>query len=723
MPEERERPQSGWEPPAQPWSAPGQQPPADGAVGPGAGQPAPDGGQQWPAPGQQPPSGGGQWSAPGQQPPSGPPPTAADQSDVTVPAWLGTDWLLALRIVLIGLLLLLLAGVVLTLVDVLRLTAGPGLSAVDWTGVAVGPLVVVLGWAGGAAGAPLLATGVIYAFLAYRWAARRAASRFDETVQDRARLFALAPKIGVLAAAVLLTAGILLNGFGESLVFRTSGVFGVFGAVDLTSLVFFTLFVGSLTGLFATLSATSTPLTEALGVRGSMPALVRSGSVGGRRVLLVGGLSLLVLATLGSLLDSMSQSGTGLGQVVSLLLWHVVDILYRGIDRAVLLLVGTTKFLHEGGFVWSGIGGTSAWMWFSIPILLGAYVAGGMLAARSARPSTQVGAAKAALLVGPAVALIASLVAIGWAGQPGINDIVPIALLLPSLWGVVAVGGAWLWANQQGLPSGTTARPPASASGAPGTVVPPTGTQGAHPPPAGGQGWATPSGAQGWSSPPAGGLGSEPTRSWSGPPPAPDAWAPPSGGSGSAGTGGQSPQAQGPPEQAGSDAASTDRSASDEGAAPSGVSQPWGPPSGTPVMQPPGDGPTGASSGQVVEETPTADHGAPASGAWPAPSGAPVESGAWPAPSGAPVDPGAGSPPPASWPQPAEPPAEQPAEQQVTPPPAPSQQADQHWPAPPAAPQAPAAWPSPPAAPQAPADDTIDLGALPPPDPTRRSRD
>jgi hypothetical protein len=802
MSEPPDRPESGWDPPTD--RASGQQPPSGGGSWPAPGQQPPSGGGSWPAPGQQPPSGGGSWPAPGQQPPPAgepwdqhPPhvPGVASRpegsADVTLPAWLGTDWLLALRVVLVGMLLLLLAGAALTLVDVLRLIAGPGLSAVDWTGVAVGPLVAVLGWSGGAAGAPLLVTGVVYSFFAYRWAARRAEAQFVQTGQDRARLFAFAPKIGILAAAVLLTVGILLNSFGESLVFRTSGIFGLFGAVDLTSMVFFTLFVGSLAGLFATLSATSTSLPAALGIRGAMPALVRSGVAGARRVVLVGGLGLLVLYTLGTLLDSLSQSGTGFGQVLSILLSQLVGILYRGIDLAVLLLLGTTKFLHEGGFVWSGIGGPSPWMWFAIPILLGAYVAGGMATARMANPSTQLGAVKAAALVGPAVAAVALLVAIGWAGQPNINDIIPIAILLPSLWGAVAVGGAWLWANQQGLPSGTTTHAGGAPAG-PGVPVPPATSQGTYPPPSGGQHWTAP-GAPGWSPPaagaqpsqlhPAGGadgparpqagppaaaIGSEPTRTWSDPPSAAGSWAPPSGEPASADTGDRSTPAQGTAAQAGSDVPASDRLATDERPADD-----WNEPAPA-AEEVDHSGPPSAAGSDEEQPTPErSGHGTPGAGPWAAPSGVPVDPGAEsssppspgadgadratatssprfaeasgsddssdPASSRPALEPEAGpttdpplAPSPAAasgqepgWPAP--PSAPQAPADWPAPPSAPQAPAD--WPAPPSAPQAPADWPAPPersqppAQPRPPADDTIDLGALPPPDPTRRSRD
>jgi hypothetical protein len=487
MSDEPNRPPTDWGPPT-------------GGPVPGPDPHVPPSGQPWPAPGgppqpaagpdvraSPPPSAGTAWDYPGASGQESQ--VARPMPEVTVPGWVAGDWLLALRLVSVALLALLSLGLVITLLDVLSTIAGPGLSAVDWAAAGLGPALVVLSWSGGGAGAPLLATGVVYALLAYRWSARMVSSRIRVTFADRGRFFAIAPKIGIIAAAVLLTAGVLVNSFAEDMVLRNAGSIGMPGQLDLTSLVFFTLFVGALVGLFATISAASTSIWDALGIRGWSPTLVRSGLAGTRRALAVGAPSLLVLHTLGSLLDSFSQGGVGLDDVIAILLDNLTALLFRGIDTALLLVLGATKFLHDGGFAWSVLGSVSPWMWIALPVLFGAYLAGGVAAARAAGPTSQAAAVKAALLVGPGVAIAGLVVAIGWAGQPFINDIIPISILLPTLWGIVALAGAWIWANQQGLPPGFAVSDVATAGhgGPTGAKLtdwppPPTGPASEYPP-------------------------------------------------------------------------------------------------------------------------------------------------------------------------------------------------------------------------------------------------
>jgi hypothetical protein len=410
-----------------------------------------------------------------------------------VPAWAASDWLAALWVAGIGQLLLLLGGVAISLILLLATMASSGLESVDWGSVAVSPLARVLGWAGGADTAPLLLTGVVYTFLVYRFAMRRVPSATASLTSSQPRAFAAAGKIGVVSAGILLVVGILLNTFAED---TLSGATGAWAArdLDLTSLVFFCLFIGSLTALLALLSVQRVSLLALLGLRLTLPASVRSGLVGAQRTVIIASAGMLALHTLGTLLDDLSREGIGPGAAVSSLLREVASLLIQWLDTGMLLLLGATKFLHDGGFQWSLDGdGVSGWMWLAIPILLGAYVAGGIHAAKSTRPNTQAEAAKAAVPVGPIVALAGLLVAMAWTGQDSTDDIVPVAIVLPTLWGVIALGGAWLWANQQGLASGLilerAQQPPApptpptsDASGSPaGQAPPPRSTQ---PPPA-----------------------------------------------------------------------------------------------------------------------------------------------------------------------------------------------------------------------------------------------
>ena len=491
-----------------------------------------------PQPAQDPPA---DWGPPAQDPPAdwgppaggGPPPVGPQQQPgtVTVPGWVGSDWGLAFRIAAVGQLALFAAGLAMTITLMLWVMASAGIDVVDWPAISVGPLAAMLSWAGGTVGQPLLVTGVLYTFLAYRLATRPLGALLQQLFVDRARTVALAAKVGLVAAGLLLAIGILLNSFGDDLVVRTPGPAGQ-ASVDLTTLVFFSIFVGLITGLMAMLSAGRAGLLPFLGLPQRSSFIMRSGSRGARRTLLVGGAALLILATLGDLLDRVSQPGTGLTDALGQLLLTLGTLIFQWLDRALLLLLGTAKFLHDGGFLWAGSSaGLSAWMWLSLPVLLTAYVVGGVAAAKESTPRTQADAVKAAALVGPSVAAISLLVAFGWMGQPSINDIVPVALLLPTLWGVASLAGAWLWANQQGLPSGfsfqSVTQPSAGAAPAPWTPPTAPGAPNQASPP------ASPHGAPSdqWGSPrppsstgsPAGPAADDPAdRSGSGGPPTSD---------------------------------------------------------------------------------------------------------------------------------------------------------------------------------------------------------
>ena len=433
--------------PPQPGAAPQGPPP-----GHSPGQPPGPPPQGFPPPQQHSPGG----PPPGHPPPAHPPPGGQgprqSASPVVVPSWVSSDWLAALQIAGVGQILLLLGAAAISLVLLFAAMSAQGIDTIDWSAAAASPLATLLGWAGGGDGTPLLVTGVLYTFIAYRLTLRWTPTDLPAMLSSAPRGLAAAGKIGVLAAGILLAVGILLNSFAEN---ALAGAFGVWVAaqLDLTSLVFFSLFISALTGLFAMLSAARMSFIGLLGIRTTTPQPVRLGMAGARRTVLAGGAGLLLLHTLGTLLDDLTRAGTSLGDVGDILLTTVGSLVTTWLDTAMLLILGTTKFLHDGGFIWSS-GAIEGWMWLGIPVLVAAYLAGGIKAAKDAAPATQAHAAKAALLVGPFVAAVGLLVAAGWAGQPFIDDIAPIAILLPTLWGVVAVAGAWLWANQQGLGSG-----------------------------------------------------------------------------------------------------------------------------------------------------------------------------------------------------------------------------------------------------------------------------
>lgn len=207
---------------------------------------------------------GPQEGAPGQPwtPPLGggrPGPSGPSASTVVIPAWVSSDWPTALRIAGVGQLLLLLGGVVVSVILLLAVMASQGLDFIQWGPTAVSPLVTMLGWAGAGEGSPLLITGALYTFFAYRYALRWSASEIPALLSSRPRASAFAGKIGVVSAGILLAVAILLNSFGEDLLVHTA-TFSAAASLDLTSLVFFSLFIGALAGLFALLVVARTTL-------------------------------------------------------------------------------------------------------------------------------------------------------------------------------------------------------------------------------------------------------------------------------------------------------------------------------------------------------------------------------------------------------------------------------------------------------------------------------
>lgn len=417
------------------------------------GQPDPS---QWGPPQEQPP--GGAWTAAGQ--PSGPaagghpgyPPPQQPAGQVAVPPWLARDWPLAAQIAVLGQLILLLGMALLTVIGVLREIAAVGLDRIDWAATSVRPLVELLGLNGAGVAEPLLLTGLLYSYLAYRIVSKRYPRTLSSLVTDKPRTFAAAAKVGLVSAALLLIVGILLNSFADQLVLRSPSI-AMTTNIDFTVLVFFTVFVGAVPAFFALLAGARTTLLRFLGLKPTSSAMLRGGLAGAKRTLIVGGASLLALSTLGNLLDQFGAS-MGLSDVLAGLVFTIEGLAVQWLDRAILLILGATKFLHDGGYIWYSGLQAEAWMWVALPVLAAAYIVGGIAAAKSAGSRSQAEAMRASILVGPFVAAVGLLVAIGWAAQPFIDDIIPIAILLPSLWGVLAVGGAWLWASQQGLTSG-----------------------------------------------------------------------------------------------------------------------------------------------------------------------------------------------------------------------------------------------------------------------------
>lgn len=425
-------------------------------------------------------------------PPPTPPPTV-----ITAPSWLAEDWPAAGRLAAGAALAWTALGggvVIVLLVGAVLMDATGGLDAGDVAATAVG---LPLAYLGAVQGVPVLVTGVVLAVLAFLVTLRYSPPLLPATVPP-ARVSLLGVKAGLVLAGILLALAIVLDAVdvlpdvAPSPLVGGSGT-GGYNYVAIVFLVFPILAVAAAVALQV---HGRRPLSALLGLDTSdLQRRLRPSLLGARRFLVLVGPGLWGLWVLGTVLsalgDGIGDAGAFIGMLFSVLLLGAV---LSAVDLSGVFLVAAMSFLTEDGFLFGF--DAPGWAWAGVILVAAAFGAGGHRAAEVVRPRTGVEAVLAAVWIGPIVSVIGLVLALVWGGDAPAG-FPARAVLLPLLWGLVALGGAYLFAQQRGLPSGVVvvgsdstplgpASPPSQAQAdrkRPEGLQPPPPPRGSAPPP------------------------------------------------------------------------------------------------------------------------------------------------------------------------------------------------------------------------------------------------
>jgi hypothetical protein len=419
------------------------------------------------------------------QPVSAPPPDASPTT-ITLPHWVRTDWGEAVRIATAGLLALVVVGVVATGLIALGLTvAGPGVGD-QLAEVLTGPLQVMLGYLGGLEAFPVLATGLVHLFFGLVAGARRSDAALHTIVPDRPRLAALAAKVGLVGATVSLLVAVVLDVVEVGMLpFRAAGLPQA-EAVNPVGAFFLAFVVITLVALLALLAQQRVGPLQLLRLpQRQLPSLLRDAGVGARHVLLLVAVGLLGLLVVGHLVDLLALDGLTFPDFVAGVLFLLTNIVLMAVDLILLFFLGTMVFL-QADELRVGLGYRSAWEWLGVAVTAGAFALGGYRAAGATPRSTIAAALRPAGLVGPLVAAVTFPFALLWSNEFAHSNVVAIGLLLPVVWGLVALAGAWLYGAQRSLPTGIAvgSAPEGSAPEPAATPIPPAPEPAPQPPPA-----------------------------------------------------------------------------------------------------------------------------------------------------------------------------------------------------------------------------------------------
>lgn len=391
---------------------------------------------------------------------------------VTVPAWMGDDWGTALRVSLIGQGILLAAGAALTVVTLVARALDTAQHDLDVAKVVLGPLRPLLAWAGGGGAGgrggqgigalpgldvgSALATAIVVSLVAYGLAGRLIAARLRPIAADRVRLAAAAFKIGVTTAGVLFVIALVVNVTADDVLAHAVGV-GVTGRVPLLSVAVQGALVATIGGARALLVQRGSPIGAL--IDRPIPWQLRSGVAGGTRVLLLTVPTLALLWVAGTWLELVVEVDLPARDALAVGLTALAQLVVTWVDTGLLLLLGASQLLYDGGVLWwAGRAQISWWMWLGPIIVVAAYVVGGRRAAVLADATSRAQAAVGALLVGPVVAVAVAVAADGVSRGQVRATLVLLALLVPTAWGVVAVAAAWLRAGSDRLPPGLSVR-------------------------------------------------------------------------------------------------------------------------------------------------------------------------------------------------------------------------------------------------------------------------
>lgn len=377
---------------------------------------------------------------------------------VVVPDWLVLDWSRAARVAGGAAVLWVAVAVVLVLaaLGVTALRAGVG--AIDWADLLVSLPGLPLVYLGGITGVPVVLTGLALAYVTLRLAARGARPLSADTP---ARLATLAVKAAVVFTVAMLVVAIVLDatGLGPDARPRVA-LFGGGGSgsgYNYVAVVFLLLPITAVAAVVALTRDAGRSLRWLLGLENlAVPAVLSASWAGVRRLLLVL-LGVLAVWALGMVLEFATGDFTDFSALAAVLLSVVLlAALAAAVDVTALGAVGAMSLLTDGGFVFRG--DAPGWAWLAVLVVAAAFAAGGYRAAQHRRASTVAESVLAASLVGPLVGALGAVVAIVWAGEFAGSAFAARAILLPLLWGLLALGGAWLYAARRELPTGVIVR-------------------------------------------------------------------------------------------------------------------------------------------------------------------------------------------------------------------------------------------------------------------------
>ncbi len=377
------------------------------------------------------------------------------ESQLTVPAWVVSDWPQAAAMGLIAYAIIvgvgILAAVTVTLSTVIRFSS----DALELGSILATPFALPIAYLGGYDGTPVLLTGLLVLAIALRVGSRPVGLTPGHAM-DRTRALAWAGKVAVVFVTTALVVAIVLDVVNADPAAQPGGLISdsVAFRIDYVRLVFVSGPVVFVVALMTLGRLTGRGILGLLGLRGSMPAVVRSSAAGLARTLKISLVGLLVLFAVGTLLELATDNFlSGSDLVAALLSFLVVTVLLACVDVAALFLVVAMSFLQYDTF------SSAAWQWVGVALVAIAFFLGGRRAAQYSNARTMAEAVVSSSLIGVLLAAVGVVVAIDYTAAGGAEGFAAPAILLPLLWTLPAAAGAWFYANENGLPSGVAVAP------------------------------------------------------------------------------------------------------------------------------------------------------------------------------------------------------------------------------------------------------------------------
>lgn len=418
------------------------------------------------------------------------PAAPAPQTVVIVPAWLTRDWGVPIALAIAASVIGILINYVVQIFVVIGALISSG-SDVAWNDLLLQPIVVWSGFHGAIKGFSVLVTGLIWILVAFTVARRFLTARLhllrDAPPPDRTAIGTRALKTGFAYMLVVVVVSSVITGLTDDgrasplFTFGGAGLTSGLGTVNVAGAILAGFTIGAMAALAALTRAATMPLAMLLGLRTpwSLPAWWAAALAGARRTLVIGIVGM-ALFSYGALLILVSDRGGSAQSIASfafasiswVLLWSVIDV------GGIFFVNGMRFFIDEPAPV---LFGKPGWIYTSVLIVAAAFFLGGLRAARLRQPSDGVGAARAAASI---LVLVIPCLFVGslfWQSESG-DDIIASALLLPVLWGAVAVLGGLYHANQAGLPPGVVVQTsPSPSPSPPEPIVAPSSVPAAKP--------------------------------------------------------------------------------------------------------------------------------------------------------------------------------------------------------------------------------------------------